>query len=235
MTIHLTVLYIIVTCIFGALSVVGILYHDIRKKSAVGVDSENEEEVSTENKTFPLKYSIIYCVIVFILILVVALWLLLHFNNLDTIYMCKRVALVSILFVATYYDKLAYRIPNKLILYGLFCRVILLIFELIFSTETVSSVLISEFIGAGGLLVFSVIGLIVTRNGIGMGDIKLFILMGLFQGLTGIVSSVFASLIVSFVYSVFLLITRKKSRKDYIAFAPCILVGTYFSVMLLGC
>lgn len=231
MSIKLMVFSVVLSCIIGGLAVLGILYPMIKKRKNGMVQEENSDALSFNGS---LKASVLYSVFAFSVTLIVSLWLLIHFNNDNLIFVLKRVLLISILFVAAYYDKQAYRIPNKLILYGLFCRVVLLIFELIFFNETVSSVIVSELIGAGGLLVFSIIGLLITRNGIGMGDIKLFILMGLFQGLTGVVPSVFLSLLVSFVYSLCLLIARKKSRKDYIAFAPCILVGTCISVMLLG-
>lgn len=232
MTTYLIALYLVLSCALGALSIVGVMYPKIRKKS---VDSQEIADVAlTETKPYLSRSDIIYCIFAFVSTIAVAIWLLVHFRYVDLIFMIKRVAIISVLLVAAYYDKASYRIPNKLIMFGLLGRVVLLIFELLFSSESIYSVFISEFAGAGALLLFSVIGLLITRNGIGMGDIKLFILMGLFQGLVGVVSSIFISLTVTFVYSLFLLITKKKSKKDYVAFAPCILVGTFISVVLLG-
>jgi leader peptidase (prepilin peptidase)/N-methyltransferase len=58
--------------------------------------------------------------------------------------------------------------------------------------------------------------------------------MGLMLGLDGIWSAVFASLVVSFLASIVLMITKKKKRGDMIPFAPAIMVGTYLSVFLTG-
>ena len=58
--------------------------------------------------------------------------------------------------------------------------------------------------------------------------------MGLMLGLDGIWGAVFASLVLSFLLAVFLLVTKKKSRKDVIPFAPAIVLGTFVSVFLTG-
>lgn len=63
---------------------------------------------------------------------------------------------------------------------------------------------------------------------------KLFAVMGLYQGLWGAVNSVFFSLLASFVVSVALLISKKKGRKDTISFGPSILIGTIAAIGLAG-
>lgn len=67
-----------------------------------------------------------------------------------------------------------------------------------------------------------------------MGDIKLFALMGLYQGLFGVFNSVFFSLIVSFFISIILLILKRKNRKDVIPFGPSIYAGTVVGIFLTG-
>ena len=76
--------------------------------------------------------------------------------------------------------------------------------------------------------------LLIFRNSIGMGDVKLFALMGLYQGLWGAFNAVFFSFVVSFVAAVALLATRKKNRKDVIPFGPSVLLGTILAVSLSG-
>ena len=67
-----------------------------------------------------------------------------------------------------------------------------------------------------------------------MGDIKLMLVMCLFQGFYGVASALFCSLFVAFIYAVVVLITKKKSKSDAVAFAPAILLGTMLSVFLIG-
>lgn len=75
---------------------------------------------------------------------------------------------------------------------------------------------------------------LVFKNSMGMGDIKLFALMGLYQGLWGAFNSVFFSLLVSFFLALGLLISKKKKRKDSISFGPSILLGTIIAIGLSG-
>ena len=68
-----------------------------------------------------------------------------------------------------------------------------------------------------------------------MGDVKLVLVMGAFQGFTGMVSSVFVSMIIAFIAAIVLLISKKRKRSDSIEFAPALLLGTTISVILTGC
>lgn len=246
------ILHSVITCLSGIFAVIGIFFPFIVKKKNKAIAESSEETEKTAkakndgidkneavNKSEDIKEisftaTVIYSIFVFLLVVAAGMWIMFFFNNSDVLFLAKRVLLISVLFVAAYYDHAAYRIPNKLILYGVIVRIVILIFELIFARDTLSQVLISEGVAFIAMLVLSVVSLIITRNGLGMGDIKLFLLMSLLQGVAGIISALFASLLVSFVYSVILLVLKKKSRKDFIAFAPCILIGTYFSVMMLG-
>ena len=89
-------------------------------------------------------------------------------------------------------------------------------------------------IAAGALLLASVLCALCLRNSIGFGDMKLFLVMGLMLSLDGIWGAVFLSLVASFFISGYLIITKKKTRKDAIPFGPAIAIGTYLSVCLSG-
>ena len=106
--------------------------------------------------------------------------------------------------------------------------------EFISSPATGFLILKDNLVGAAVIGIFFFLLFLVFKNSIGMGDIKLFAVMGLYQGLWGAVNSVFFSLVVSFVLSVGLLITRKKGRKDTIPFGPSILIGTAIAIGLAG-
>ena len=89
---------------------------------------------------------------------------------------------------------------------------------------------------AGAIIIggFFLIILLIFKNSIGMGDVKLFALMGLYQGLLGVFNSVFFSLIVSFFISIILLMLKRKNRKDVIPFGPSIYIGTVVGIFLTG-
>lgn len=146
----------------------------------------------------------------------------------------KLLVLLGIIFTAAFVDYQKYIIPNKVVLVGLFLRCVIYMVELFVSPDTFFSTLKNDLISFAIVLVFFVICIIFVKSGIGMGDVKLMLLMCLYQGVAGAMSSIFASMLVAFVVSLFLLLTKKKTRKDSIAFAPSILIGTILSVVLTG-
>ena len=87
---------------------------------------------------------------------------------------------------------------------------------------------------AAALLLASLLCILVVKNGIGFGDMKLFVVMGLLLGLDGIWGAIFMALIVSFFIALYVLITKKKTRKDAIPFGPALVIGTYLSICLSG-
>lgn len=146
----------------------------------------------------------------------------------------KRLSLLSILWPIAFIDYKTYRIPNSFIIYGLVCRVVILSLELVFDNQYVWETLLSGVIAATALLLAAGLCVICIKNSIGFGDMKLFVVMGLMLELNGIWSAIFMSLIVSFFISIYLLVSKKKTRKDSIPFGPAIVIGTYLSVCLSG-
>lgn len=154
--------------------------------------------------------------------------------DLDILTQMKLISLVLILFPIAAVDYRTQRIPNPFIIAALAIRFSLYIPEVIVSPSGTLAVLLDNLLGAFVISIFFLLLLLFFKNSIGMGDIKLFFVMGMFQGLWGVVNSVFFSLLVSFVASVTLLITRKKKRTDTISFGPSILLGTIIAICLAG-
>lgn len=146
----------------------------------------------------------------------------------------KRMILLSLLWPIAYIDFKILRIPNTFIIYGLICRGLIAVFEILFQNPNFVAELISEVVAAGALLLAAGLCVLVVKNGIGFGDIKLFLVMGLLLGMEGIWSAIFLALVVSFFSAVFLLITKKKTRKDAIPFGPALVIGAYLTICLSG-
>ena len=146
----------------------------------------------------------------------------------------KLLSLVLVILPTAAVDLRVHKMPNQFLLVGFAIRIILLGVAFLDSTRTAwaetKDCLIGAFVYGG----FFLLMLLVFKNSIGMGDIKLFALIGFYQGLWGAFSSVFFSLLASFFLSIFLLITKKKDRHDLVAFGPCILIGTFISICLSG-
>lgn len=125
-------------------------------------------------------------------------------------------------------------IENKVILISLGIRVIMLIAEFILDSRQAVINLKSMGLGFVLVLLMSIIGIFIIKNGFGMGDIKLMFIMILYLGFASSFSAIFMSLVLSMIASIYLLVKKEKSKKDTIPFAPFILLGTYVSVILTG-
>ncbi|ABN52567.1 MAG TPA: prepilin peptidase [Hungateiclostridium thermocellum] len=72
-----------------------------------------------------------------------------------------------------------------------------------------------------------------TKGGVGMGDTKLIAVSGLYTGLTGIISVLFYSFILSGITGIVLLILKKANSKSRIPFIPFLTLGFLIYLLLL--
>ena len=72
---------------------------------------------------------------------------------------------------------------------------------------------------AAGGLIFLLLA-ILTRGGIGGGDIKLIAALGLWLGIDNLLSVSMAGLVLGGIAAFFLILTGKKKRTDYFAYGP---------------
>ena len=150
------------------------------------------------------------------------------------IHQLKLLVLIDSILPMAAVDYKKHKIPNPFLIVSLVLCMVLYIAELVFSPSTVLDSLKDGVIGAAVIGLFFLLISLIFKNSMGMGDIKLFALMGLYQGLWGAFNSVFFSLLVSFFLALGLLISKKKKRKDSISFGPSILLGTIIAIGLSG-
>lgn len=199
---------------------------------------ESAEE--NDQKNFKVSYllenkaRIIYSIMMVVLLCAMSVALVMIYENNTIIHNCKLIVLLAILFVVAFVDYKKFIIPNQAILFGLLTRFGFYVAEFFVDNQAFWDMLKSDLIALAIVVVFFIIGVFIVKNGLGMGDIKLMIVMCLYQGFSGVVSSLFFALCVAFVLSIGLLIGRKKTKKDSIAFAPSILCGTLISVFMTG-
>ena len=89
----------------------------------------------------------------------------------------------------------------------------------------------------GGAGILAVLGLcrLITRGGIGLGDVKLFSAASLLLGLYGGICTLALGQLAALAAAVALLLSKKATWKDSIPFAPflalgfliCLILGTY--------
>lgn len=133
--------------------------------------------------------------------------------------------LIIILAIATVTDVKKMLIPNKLLIIGF---LISLVFIFVNSNITILSKVLGGLI-SGGL----VLGLLyLTKGGIGMGDVKMISMVGFYTGLVNIFNILIISTLFSGLAGILLLGFKIKGKKDSLPFAPFVLMGTVFVLLI---
>ncbi|MCH3915674.1 MAG: prepilin peptidase [Acidaminococcaceae bacterium] len=84
-------------------------------------------------------------------------------------------------------------------------------------------------IGVGGGLMLLIY--LLSRGGMGEGDVKLSFVLGFWLGLKGVIVCLFLAFVLGGVVGVLLLATGIKKRKDPIPFGPYLCIGAYLSLL----
>lgn len=179
------------------------------------------------------KSSKIYCSVM--LVYMIALSIVI--TNLYSDNICeyaKSVALASLMWPMAQIDHKFMRIPNKLIVLGLIYRYYIFVFELIYYRDGLLSTVISELIGALAIFIVLMLISLIIKNGIGMGDVKFLMLMGLMLGMYRLAATVFVIMIITFFVSLYKLIIKKVDKKSEFAFGPLIAIGSAISFIIFG-
>ena len=122
-------------------------------------------------------------------------------------------------------------IPNSLIGIGLLFWLILTLLEIFIGGTPWKQLLLFSVIGGvacGGLLL--VIALIV-KSALGMGDVKMFFVLGLLYGLTDAYGILLFSVVTMGLVSIVLLLAKKITMKATIPMAPFVVFGFFLSIL----
>lgn len=176
---------------------------------------------------------IIYCSVMLVYMIALAAVIVTYYDENICSY-AKTLAIASLMWPMAQIDHKYLRIPNKLILLGLAYRALILLFEVIFYSGNVVSVIISEIAASLGIGLILLISCAVIKNGIGMGDIKFIMLMGMFLGVYKMISTIFVIMIIAFVVALYKLIIKKESKNSEFAFGPIIAIGSFISLVIFG-
>lgn len=117
-------------------------------------------------------------------------------------------------------------LPDEFIFWGVLTTLI----YLLFSQQNFYSYLLAGFISA---LVFLILFFITLGRGMGLGDVKLALLIGMILGLDLIIVWLLASFISGGIVAAVLLLTKKAHMKQKIAFGPFLIFG-FFIALIFG-
>lgn len=154
-------------------------------------------------------------------------------HNLDAVQSAKMLAALFLLDIAAVIDCSIQKIPNRLVLAGMGMRILFFLQEWLFCRENFAMLLITSIAGMAACFLFFFIMSVLTRHGIGMGDVKLLSMLGFFAGLAGSFYAVFIGMVLTMCASVGILVMGKKGLKDSIPFGP-FLFGGFCFVLILG-
>lgn len=146
--------------------------------------------------------------------------------------------LLSIL-VAVFFIDLDYRIiPDELVIAALAGSAAAFIYNLfrpfgVYGDRAWWNPLAGILPGAGFLLLVAIIGILVYKSDevMGMGDVKIFVPVGIFLGWRMCLLSMFLSLLSGGMVSLFLIVAGIKKRKDAIPFGPFIVIATFVVIL----
>jgi len=151
----------------------------------------------------------------------------------SSVYDILNVAFLSVTISMTMYFDLKMRIvPNEIILVALGLRLLMLVIIMMTNIQGFSYIFIDSLVGGAFLLLILMVARLINK-GLGAGDIKLFLAIGLYVGFNGAFNILFYTILVSFVFAILALLTKKMSMKDSLPMVPFVLVG-FMATMLLG-
>lgn len=162
-----------------------------------------------------------------------AMWLSAN-AGVATMDLCRQLTVFLALASAMIIDSKTHLIPNFIVLIALGIGTVILLIEFVFVKEDFASSLLMSCAGLVCCVVFFYVLSRLTKEGLGMGDVKLIAVMGWLLGLASTLTAVLFALIICTVVSVFLLFGRKKSRNDRIPFGPFLFWG-YVLMFIVFC
>jgi Flp pilus assembly protein protease CpaA len=164
--------------------------------------------------------------------LIVALYLALHYKTDDVMTILRSVTLISFGYIAAYLDFRIRKVPNKLVLAMLSVWVVIMSGYIILDVESAVTLLIQSLIGGAAAGFFFMMIYLVSRKGIGGGDVKLIAVMGLFMTLAKLMPMLFFSSLLTSVVSAVLLLTKRATMKTAIPLVPFLYFGTLLVIFM---
>lgn len=140
--------------------------------------------------------------------------------------------LVWALAAIAWIDQGSKRIPNKALLVLLIIRTMILVLECLLYHGYWMSILMSAGAGllfAGGMFLLC---FLISRGGMGAGDVKLSAMLGYYMGGGAVFTAIFLTVLSAAVYSAIALLMKKATLKQEIPFAPFVLAGALMTIML---
>lgn len=122
-------------------------------------------------------------------------------------------------------------IPNCMIICGLLFWLALVVIDIVIAGTPWSNLVIFSL--SGGLIIGGVLFIIaiIVKTALGMGDVKLFAILGLLYGVMDTYSILLFTIVIMAIVSIALLIAKKVTVKTAVPMAPFVAVGFFLSIL----
>lgn len=124
-------------------------------------------------------------------------------------------------------------IPNEIVLALLGIRILTLAGEFVVDKLPAKEILFDTFAGMLAATAIFLVARIFSKGSVGMGDIKLLAVVGMYVGVGTVLPLLMVTVFSSLVYSVVMIARKAISKKDTMSFAPFIAMGIV-TVVLMG-
>ncbi len=165
------------------------------------------------------------------------IWLIVYNRYGFTIQTAALLYLYTVLIPVAFIDLKHMIIPDGLVITGLVGGAAVLLYHVfykpfpLYDSNLWYTPIIGMFSASVVLFIIALIGLLIYGNdgAMGMGDVKLFLPIGLFLGWKLALFILFLSVLLGGIISIILLIFRFKDRKSAIPFGPFIIIATFIA------
>ena len=157
----------------------------------------------------------------------------LHSELMENIDLIKYIILLPMLLCAFVVDFKEQIIPNRLNLLMFEIGLVFVFLHGIININIAINMLIGTLVGGGIYLIITLLGgLIAGKEAMGMGDVKLMSVLGLFFGANNVIVISVLSFLIGAIVSIIYMIVKKKSTNTYIPFGPFIVVSTIITIFV---
>ena len=158
--------------------------------------------------------------------------LFLQVSHVQPFVIIQRLLLIVFGYIATVNDVKTKTIKNSLVLAMLAAWIVITVPLLLFDINNSVGILLDAILGfvTSGALFMLVY--VLSRKGLGGGDVKFMAVAGLYLGFYGVLPAILVGTMSAALVGIVLLITKKINRKDSIPLAPFLYVGILVTIFI---
>ena len=153
-------------------------------------------------------------------------------GTVDNFILLQRELMIAFGYIAALTDILSKRVPNKLVLTISSVWILTIVPQLFFQTEKAIVIMINGLIGFAMAGLLFIVVYLVSRKGLGGGDVKLMAASGLYLGFNGVLPAILYGSVLASLFAIVLILAKKIRRKDAIPLVPFLYIGMLLTVFL---